>query len=251
METIKMPHKVEVSMKGENMPEMERSVDNTFVGGGNPYAYGGGYGMGMGGFGSAFLGGVIGGSIVSRRGLFGGGDGCCDTGHGNGFANWSKLESIENQIQTGNVTDQFNALHVNVNQGFRDTTIQNIGLQRDICDLGSKVDMQTLVLQRDITSGTQAILDRMCADKISTLEHNNVILANELALEKKMPGTFVAGQVSTAPMCTARDNDNIALLLAQNNANSLNLAFNSGIQAGAFGQGQAAGQGIGQGAFQH
>lgn len=142
------------------------------------------------------------------------------------------------------------ATNANINSLGRDTAIGFLGVQKDLCDLGARSDLQFANVNKNICESTTTVLNAIKDGEIQALRDK--LASQTLDNEFNKRGLFEgSGPVITAhEPAHARDNDNLALMLANQQANSLNLAFNSGIQAGAFGQGQAAAQGLGQGALQ-
>lgn len=239
-----------VHTEGKEMTGMERSVDNTFVGGGSPYA--GGYGMGFGGsgFGAGFVGGIFGSALFGRRGF--GSDGCCDDGHhANGFANWSKLESIENQITNQSITEQFNAGIINTNAGFRDVAIGQLGLSREMCEHSSKSDLQFALTNKNIDDSKCEILNAMKDTEIQNLR-DKVFLQSQNAQTTAIEGMFTArglfegsGPVITAHAPAVNHDRDFMLMAMFQNQQAANFALNTGTNVNTGFQGQGLGQGAG------
>lgn len=235
------------------MREMERSVDNTFVGGGSPAGYGG-YGMGMGGFGAGFVGGIFGSALFGRRGF---NDGCCDDGHhANGFANWSKLESIENQLTNQSTMEQFQAGMINTNQGFRDVAIGQLGLSREMCEHSSKADLQFALTNKNIDDSKCEILSAMKDAEIQSLR-DKLLFQSQAAQTTAIEGMFTArglfegsGPVITAHAPAVNHDRDLFMLMAMNQQ-AANTAINTGTNVNTGLQGQGIGQGGLQSGLQH
>lgn len=210
--------------------------------GGMPY--GGGYGgFSGGGLGFGLILGLLFGRGFGHGSTFGGGS-CCGTSLGA----FSKLESIQDQITNQSITEQFNATNVNINNGFRDQAIGFAGISRDICELGARSDLQFANVNKNICDSTTTILTAIKDGEIQALRDK--LASQTLDNEFNKRGLFEgSGPVIQAHSpATARDHDNIALLLA--NQHAMNLALNTGTNVNTGFQGQGLGQGIGQGALQ-
>lgn len=213
------------------------------ISGGMPY--GGGYGgFTGGGFGVGLLFGILFGGFRGHGGAFGGG--CCD---GANLGAFEKLESIEQQIQTQSVTEQFNATNVNINNGFRDTALGFASVNKGICDLGSKIDMNTLLLEKSITNGNQLILDKLCANETQALRDQlaNAQLNNALNSRGFFEGS---GPVITAHEPAHARNNDVAIMAMLAGQHAANVALNTGTNVNTGFQGQGLGQGIGQAGLQ-
>lgn len=233
------------------MREMERSVDNTFVGGGSPGGY---YGGGMGGFFPGFVGGIFGGALTNRHGggLFGG---CCDNGSG-GFANWSKLESIENQITNQSIMEQFQEGMINTNAGFRDVAIGQLGLSREMCEHSSKSDLQFALTNKNIDDSKCEILSAMKDTEIQNLR-DKLLFQSQASQTTAIEGMFTSrglfegsGPVITAHAPAVNHDRDLFMLMAMNQQ-AANTAINTGTNVNTGLQGQGIGQGAGMAGLQH
>lgn len=156
-----------------------------------------------------------------------------------------------------NLTTQNIATNANINNLSRDTALGHAALAKDICETNHNIDKSTTATLMAIKESEQSILDKLCASEIQGLrdklfEQNQAtqtaMVENMLNERGLFPGS---GPVITAhEACNKRDfdNNNLAFLLANQQAS--NIAINTGLLANAGLMGQGMAQGLGQGALQ-
>lgn len=149
-----------------------------------------------------------------------------------------------------NLTTQNIATNANINAVERTTALGFAATAKDICDTNHNIDKSTTATLMAINASTQAIKDQLCADREQALRDQLAAANLENAFNSR--GLFEgSGPVITAhEACHKREGAdiNLALLLAQQQANQI--AINTGTLANAGIMGQGLGQGIGQGALQ-
>lgn len=153
---------------------------------------GGSWGMSGGGFGLGLLFGILFGGFRGHGGFAGG---CC----GDGF---TKLDSIEQQIQTQSFTDQINLIQANLNAGQRDTALGFAGVQKSICETDSKIDMQTLILSKQVCEDGEKTRALITSNRMADLE-NALEKANLRAELSERGLNQVVGGISGVNRATA------------------------------------------------
>lgn len=147
-----------------------------------------------------------------------------------------------------NLTTQNIATNANINNLSRDTALGHAALAKDICETNHNIDKSTTAILMATKASEQAILDKLCASEIQGLRDQLAGMTLNNALNSR--GLFEgSGPVITAhEPCHKRDNDNLAIMLANQQAS--NVAINTGLLANAGFMAQGMAQGLGQGALQ-
>lgn len=146
------------------------------------------------------------------------------------------------------LTTQNIATNANINNLSRDTALGHAALAKDICETNHNIDKSTTATLMAIKASEQSILDKLCASETQALRDQLAAANLENAFNSR--GLFEgSGPVITAhEACVKRDNDNLAILLANQQAS--NVAINTGLLANAGFMAQGMAQGLGQGVLQ-
>lgn len=225
------------------------------------YGYGGGchdsYGLGGGGV----LGGLILGSLISRRGLFGDGEGCCHGHNSNwggptayqmgvnagenatkedifGLANTVNIgadRAVNASRETGNaIQAQLYAMNTGINAGFT-------SVEKGLCSVENKIGESmyaNALLAKDAAAAmcamehrlstqaacdTQKILDRMCQDREAAL----MMKLNETQRERDLlaTGNFPIAQNASLVKQRCHDGGDVNIAIG-NSINTMNDSLN-------------------------